>query len=296
MLSALGVILALLAPATTCADSLTAFSSDRIAVPSSVPAGTVVARDYFTPRQLCGMATCDVTNTIFYPKGSLIGMSNGPDIETRVAGLSTRILLDGQPVVSSTSMTVRNGMEVQLFRDTRTPRDGSLKPSIFNMYYIVNFRSGLVGDSTNIYLAAQTAFIAGTCKVPSQTIKLPDVTTTEFNGVGSRVRPTLFMLQINDCPAGFNRVGFQVSPVNGELAGVPGALPLLPHSTAKGVAIGLVDPAQDVPLTLNRSHPTPYDGRAGSYTIPLSAAYLQTESAVRGGTVNAGAHVLLDYL
>jgi major type 1 subunit fimbrin (pilin) len=295
LLSRLALPVALLVPVGASADSLTAFGNGKIAVPSDVPVGTVVARDYFTPRELCGMATCDVTHTIFYPKGSLTGMSSGPDIETRVAGLSTRILLDGKPAVSTTSTTVVNSLEVQLFRDARNPKDGSLKPSIFNMYYIVGYKSGLLGDSTSIYLAAQTAFIAGTCKVPSQTVTLPDVGASEFSGVGSKVRPTLFTLKLNDCPAGFNRIGFQVSPINGEMAGVPGALTLRSDSTAKGITIGLFDPVQNTPLTLNRSHPTPYSGHAGSYSIALSAAYLQTEQVIRGGTVKAGAYVLLDY-
>jgi type 1 fimbria pilin len=83
--------------------------------------------------------------------------------------------------------------------------------------------------------------------------------------------------------------------VNGEIAGVPGALPLLPGSTAKGVAIGLVDPAQNTPLVINRTLPTPYSGQAGSYSIPLIATYLQTDPTIGGGSVNAAANVLIDY-
>ena len=284
-----------LAPSGARAASITAFGSGHLAVPSTTPVGTVVSRDSYTPRDLCGSDTCEITSTIFYPRGSLLGMSDGPDIETRVAGLSTRILYDGVPATASTKTTVRNSIEIQLFRDSRTPKSGSLKPFLFNMYFIVNYKAGLLSEAASIYLAADTTFIAGTCMVPSQTVVLPTVSPANFNGIGSTAGTKPFMVQFRDCPAGFNKIGYQFVPVNGQVQGLPGTLALHPASTAAGVGIQLFNAQQSEYVPLGQSRPTPYNGQAGSYTLPFTASYVQTGPLVRSGLVRADAVILLDY-
>ncbi|EDT37488.1 fimbrial protein [Burkholderia ambifaria] len=285
----------MLAPSHARAATINAFGNQRIAVPSTTPVGTVVSRDYYTPRELCGSDTCEITSTIFYPKGSLLGASDGPDIETRVAGLSTRILYDGVPATASTRTTVHNRVEVQLFRDSRTPKNGSLKPFIFNMYFIVNYKAGLLSEPTSVYLAADTVFIAGTCMVPSQTVVLPSVSPANFNGIGSTAGTKPFMLQFLDCPAGFNKIGYQFMPLDGRIPGLPGTLALRPDSTASGVGIQLFNVQQAEYAPLGQSRPTPYNGQAGSYTLPFTASYVQTGPVIRSGSVRADAVVLLDY-
>ncbi|MGU3776538.1 fimbrial protein [Burkholderia metallica] len=276
-------------------EALYAFGSGRIAIPSNTAVGTVVARDYFTPTQLCGKATCDITFTYLYAKGSLLGSANGPEIETTVDGLSTRVLIDGVPLCSTTVMTLRRSVEVQLLRDARVPKNGTLKPSVLNSYFTIRYKSGLFGDSSSIYLAADAEYIAGTCSVQSKTVQLPGAKTTEFSGVGSTAHPTPFTLNLSNCPARFNKIGYQLNPLNGEVAGMPGVLAPRSDSTAKGIAIGLIDPATNQPLAFNVSRPTPYNGIAGSYSVPLIAAYQQTDAKIGGGSVNAAVTVLLDY-
>ncbi|WP_244099919.1 fimbrial protein [Burkholderia anthina] len=276
---------------------LYAFGESRIAMPLNVATGTVVGRHYFTPQQFCGKSTCDVTSSQLYNKGSILsGAPTGSDIETTVDGLSTRVLLDGVPMTETTRTTVRNGVEVQLFRDGRQAVNGSLKPSIFNMYFSVRYKSGLLGDSASIYLAANVNYIDGTCSVPSQTVTLPKASRQDFRGIGSGVGQRPFSLTLLNCPAGYNRVGYQISPLNGSAANVAGTLKLRPDASAKGIGIRISDANTHTPLQFDRSIDTPYTGKAAPLIdIPLLAEYVQTNAAVTGGLVQAGALVLLDY-
>lgn len=80
------------------------------------------------------------------------------------------------------------------------------------------------------------------------------------------------------------------------MSGIPGALKLRPDSTASGVGIKLSDAKTQLPLAFDRSIATPYNGSAApQIDIPLNAEYVQTGEKITGGTVKAGALVLLDY-
>ncbi|WP_230942227.1 fimbrial protein [Burkholderia stagnalis] len=274
----------------------TAFGAGRIAAPSNTATGAILARHYFTPKQICEKDVCEVTRARLYNKGSTFRPQPGPDVETTVDGLSARVLLDGVPMKSNTRQSVRNTVEVQLIRDSRAPKSGPLKPGIVNSYFDIDYKSGLLGETAYIYLEADVNFINGTCSVPNQTVNLPDTSTTSFRGVGSTTAGRAFSLRLTNCPAGYNRVGYQVSPLNGPVSGIPGALQLRPDSTASGVGIKLSDAKTQLPLAFDRSIATPYNGSAApQIDIPLNAEYVQTAEKITGGTVQAGALVLLDY-
>ncbi|CAN0625633.1 major type 1 subunit fimbrin (pilin) [Burkholderia multivorans] len=275
-----------------------AFGEASIAVPSNAPAGTVVARAYFTPQEFCGKETCDLTGAYLYIKGSPLRPASGPDLETNVSGLSTRLLVDGTPVTTGIAgTTLRGTAEVQLFRDSRTPKNGSLNSGVFNAYFQVRFKSGLLGDTAMVYLNAKATFINGTCSVSDQTVTLPSVPQNAFHGVGSSAGETAFQLRLNNCPAGYNRIGYQLSPIDGAVAGAPGTLKLRPDSGASGIGIRITDGANGQPLALSQSQTViGYDsGTGGSPSIPLNASYVQTDGAITGGSVNAGVQVMLDY-
>ncbi|WP_256979770.1 fimbrial protein [Burkholderia sp. AU16741] len=223
--------------------------------------------------------------------------SDGPDLETNVSGLSTRMLVDGNVAVSSTKTTLRNTLEVMLFRDSRQPQDGSLNSGMISAYYTIYYKSGLLGGSTPVFLAAKVSFINGTCSVPDQTVTLPPVQRRDFNGVGSTAGATEFQVRLNNCPAGYNRIGYQLAPLDDVVAGIPGGMQLRPDATAAGIGIHIADATTGQPLTLRKSHTvTGYNAATGgSPSIPLRASYLQTGGKIGGGSVHAAAQVLLDY-
>jgi len=279
------------------AASLYAFGQATVSSPSNATSGTIVARYYFTPQDVCGASTCQITGIPMYSKGSVWGGTSGPDLETNVSGLSTRILIDGEVAVSSTKGTLRNTVEVQLFRDSRQPRDGSLNSGSFNGYYLINYKSGILGQTSTVFLDAKVSFINGTCSIPDQTVTLPPVQRRAFNGVGSTAGATDFQVQLNNCPAGYNRIGYQLASLDGVVVGMPSGMPLRPDATATGVGIQIADAATGQPLALRKSHTVTNYNRAtgGSPSIPLRASYLQTGAKIGGGSVHAAAQVLLDY-
>ncbi|WP_230956994.1 fimbrial protein [Burkholderia stagnalis] len=280
-----------------CATFPTAFGEGRIAAPSNTATGAILARHYFTPQQICERDVCEVTRSSIYNKGSAWNTRAGPDVETTVDGLSARVLLDGVPMTSTTRQSVRSTIEVQLFRDSRTPKSGTLRPGVVNSYFTIFYKTGVITSSESyIYLSADVDFINGTCSVPNQTVNLSNASKTSFRGIGSTAGGRAFSLRLTNCPAGYNRVGYQVTPLNGPVSGIPGALKLRPDSTASGVGIKLSDAKTQLPLVFDRSLATPYNGSAAAQIdIPLNAEYVQTEEKITGGTVQAGALVLLDY-
>ncbi|WP_063896612.1 fimbrial protein [Burkholderia ubonensis] len=276
---------------------LYAFGQASISIPSNAVAGTIVARQYYSPQEFCGKDSCTISGVTLSEKGSIWSLASGPNLLTNVSGLSTRMLVDGTPVTSSLRTTVRHSVEVQLFRDSRAPQSGSLSPGIINSYYQITYKSGLFGDVAIVYLAADVSFINGTCSVPDQTVTLPPVQQSAFNGVGSTAGTVDFQLRLNNCPAGYNRIGYQLSPLDGAVAGSPGTLQLRPESTAAGVGIRIADGMTGNPLPLQQSITvTGYNkNTGGSPSIPLRASYIQTDATIKGGSVRAAAQVLLDY-
>ncbi|MDN7856102.1 fimbrial protein [Burkholderia cepacia] len=278
--------------------SLTAFGSGSVAVPSTTSHGAVLAREYITPQEFCGASTCEITGSSLANKGNIIwGWTKGPDLETNVSGVSTRMLIDGTPLTETSQVTLRNVAEVQLFRDSRAAKNGSLNSGSFSQYFNVRYKSGLLGDSTIVYLSASVNFINGTCSVPDQTVTLPSVQHHVFIGVGSTAGTTDFQLHLNNCPAGYNRIGYQLSPLDGVVAGVSGTLKLRPSATATGIGIRINDGVSNEAMTFQQSRAVVgyNSSTGGSPSIPLRASYVQTGQTVRGGSVSAAAQVLLDY-
>ncbi|VWD44053.1 fimbrial protein [Burkholderia lata] len=278
------------------AASLYAFGQATVSSPGNATPGTVVARHYFTPQDVCGASTCQITGIRMYSKGG-VWVSDGPDLETNVSGLSTRMLVDGNVAVSSTKATLRNTLEVTLFRDSRQPQDGSLNSGALSAYYSIEYKSGIFGASSPVFLAAKVSFINGTCSIPDQTVTLPPVQHHVFKGVGSTAAATDFQVQLNNCPAGYNRIGYQLAPLDDMVTGSPGGMQLRPDATASGIGIQIADAATGQPLPLSKSHTvTSYNpATGGSPSIRLRASYLQTGAKVGGGSVHAAAQVLLDY-
>ncbi|RQU37200.1 fimbrial protein [Burkholderia cenocepacia] len=296
MVAAAATLLLACAAFATDAVALNAFGQATLSSPGNATPGTVVARHYFTPQDVCGASTCQITSIAMYPKGS-VWASDGPDLETNVSGLSTRMIVDGNVAVSSTKTTLRNTLEIMLFRDSRPPQDGSLNSGLASAYYTIYYKSGLLGGSNPVNLAAKVSFINGTCSIPDQTVTLPPVQHREFNGVGSTAGATDFQVQLNNCPAGYNRIGYQLAPLDDVVAGTPGGMQLRPDATASGVGIHIADAATGQPLVLRKSHTVTNYNQAtgGSPSIRLRASYLQTGAKVGGGSVHAAAQVLLDY-
>lgn len=293
---------------------VTAFGS-TLNVPSTTAAGTVLSRHTIPKNQLCGaLAKCDVYAISLWPNGGG-AFAPGPDIATNVPGISARLLIGGQPATradygsAGMPITISSSLEVQLVRDSRPLEPGSLagqtggNPSYF--YICTSPRGtstsycGSSYDGLAIALAAKVKLVNGTCGTPTQSITLPGAAAAQFKGVGStgnNASTQSFNLRFENCPPGYTRIGYTLTPIGGASSTIPGALPLRGGSTAKGIAIRITD-ASGLPAAFDSSlRLGAYSSSTGgTYTLPMVAGYVQTEAVVTPGTVMGAMSVLVDY-
>lgn len=279
-----------MSPAAKAAD-VTAFGLE-LSIPKNMASGTILARHYITPQQACGESKCTVQYVTAYPNGGAI-TSSATVITTNVSGISTRLLINGRAYgTSQLGVEFTQPIEVQLLSDGRTNLGGSLAGSQYNPnYYTIGMRNSLY-----IYLKGTITPIDGTCSVPGQTVKLPKTMLNRLDRIGSTAGTQSFQIQINNCPKGYNRIGYTLDPVGGVIANSPGVLPLTGGSTASGIKIR-VENAQGAPATMENS--ITVDGynktAGGSFAIPMQASYIRTDVTATPGTVNGAMIVLLDY-
>ncbi|AZE49300.1 hypothetical protein C4K04_3629 [Pseudomonas chlororaphis] len=271
---------------------VTAFGQE-LSIPKNMASGTILARHYITPQQACGESKCIVQYVTAYPNGDTT-TSSATVITTNVSGISTRLLINGRAYGTGlVEVEFTQPIEVQLLSDGRTNLGGSLAGSQFNPSY---FTISMKKNTFYIYLKGTITPIDGTCSVPGQTVKLPKTMLNRLDRIGSTAGTQSFQIQINNCPKGYNRIGYTLDPVGGVIANSPGVLPLTGGSTASGINIR-VENAQGAPATMGTSVTVDGYNKAagGSFAIPMQASYIRTDVTATPGTVNGAMTVFLDY-
>ncbi|MFP3505734.1 fimbrial protein [Burkholderia sp. SIMBA_062] len=290
------MVLLALAAAGTATPSAWAFRyvfRGEVAVPKNAPTGTVLARAYITDIDAEEYLMTDIYNS-GWP------YTRDPTVPTTVSGVSARLLINGQAYENGRlpggAIKMTQPLEVQLLADGRTITGGSLdkKGSYFDIHFWNPVRDYRFHDL--VFMLGTVKPIDGTCSVPAQTVKLPNVSLNKFGGVGSTVGSQSFQIRINNCPRGYNRIGYTLSPRGGAIANAPGVLPLTTDSTASGVKIRVADD-KGVPAAFDTSIKVDDYSKTtgGSYAIPMQAAYIKTDATIKPGTVNGAMTVLLDY-
>lgn len=157
---------------------------------------------------------------------------------------------------------------------------------------------------------------SGTCDTPDVTVPLGSHHANEFSGVGSGTGWTDFAITLQNCPAfrGPGSLGANASQTNAigvvlttatSVIGAPSngtvALSTNPSGpTASGIGIQIAAAGTRTPLTIdgatiNSVINPPISSPAGaSYTIPLSARYIQT-GALKGGQANGSLYFTINY-
>ncbi|KVT47657.1 fimbrial protein, partial [Burkholderia ubonensis] len=209
----------------------------QLSIPKNTASGTVLARYYITPVQACGQSKCTVTEIYNYPNGK--GLGTGPTVTTNVSGVSTRLLINGQAYKTmmsplATPIEFTQPLEVQLLGDGRTNTGGPLVEVIESNTYYYWLIMKEPDRPLRIYLTGTITPIDDTCSVPAQTVTLPNASLNKFGNVGSTVGTQSFQIRINNCPKGYNRIGYTLDPRGGVIANAPGVLPLTAGSTASG--------------------------------------------------------------
>lgn len=268
----------------------------QISVPKDLASGTILARSFWTAYDYCGAKICVLQAVENYDNGT--SKVKGPMVTTNVSGVSARILLDGKEyeTTAGTVIAVTQSIEIQLIADGRPITGGTLGTDRAGYFHLVPKVLNQAKTSVRFTITGTITAIDGTCSVPAQTVKLPNAPLSKFGDVGSTLGTQSFQIRVDNCPKGYNRVGYTLDPRGGVIANAPGVLPLTDGSTASGVKIRLADD-KGVPAVFGTSIKIDAYNKAtgGSYAIPMQASYIKTDATVKPGTVNGAMTVLLDY-
>src|SRR5690606_16932028 len=125
---------------------------------------------------------------------------------------------------------------------------------------------------------------------------LATVPRDAFRGIGSTAATTPFSLAFNQCPAGYQSIGYSFAPTTQVLDAARGVVALAASSTATGVGLQLAQ-RDGTPVSFGRIYPlSDYDPqRVGNYAVPLQASLIQMSPTVTSGTVRSAVTFTLDY-
>ncbi|MDY4299021.1 fimbrial protein [Pseudomonas salmasensis] len=148
---------------------------------------------------------------------------------------------------------------------------------------------------------------AQSCATPDVAVNMGEHDLSTFSKNGSYSRTTNFDIKLNNCPAGINKVMYSLAPNpmapawNNEL----GIIELNKASTAKGIALQVMD-HNNQPIEFNKKYAfTNYSVAGGNFSIPLAARYFRTvrtggkgalDPGINAGTANTEISFVMSYL
>lgn len=275
-----------------------------LSLPKNTPANTVVARAYVTPQTLCGEASCRLTYFLPFTKWLVDGgwgNPTGPTVLTELKGLNMQVIVNGEPqtkMEGGSPVTFSSPIEIQLIRNNydsswfvNTTSTGQVA-----FWFFTKTMTGTEENKNYIKLKTSLTVIEGSCSVPSQTVELPSTRVGRLTGIGTTAGERSFQIQINNCPKGYNKILYRLTPEGGTIENAPGVLPLSADSTAKGVKIKVTDNAGAAAAFDTSTAVDDYNkDTGGSFSIPMRVSYVQTEANITPGTVNGAMSVLMEY-
>ncbi|AIL61189.1 fimbrial protein [Pseudomonas alkylphenolica] len=156
-------------------------------------------------------------------------------------------------------------------------------------------------------ISKSVSIVAQSCETPDIKVEMGQYDLGVFSDIGDTSKATAFNILLNNCPSGINKVMYSLAPNPTTPAwdAGQGIIELNKTSTAKGIALQILDGNQ-TPLELNKDHVfSDYTSTGGNFRIPLSARYYRTLPAssggkfdlgVRPGTANSEVSFVMSYL
>jgi type 1 fimbria pilin len=205
-------------------------------------------------------------------------------------GITTIVLCDfGDAYTGS----YHGDMKIQFYKT-----EENLAPGVFSSLRLGDFRM-YYGGAEYRYRPTITlkgsAVTTGTCDLNSTSVKvaMSKVFKSQFQGVGLPTKETTqkdFKIPL-DCTAG-TKVNIQIE--GDTINAAQGLLKLSEHKlSASGVGIQLL--YNNSPIKLSEFFNVGTAEITGTFNIPLSARYLQTENEIKPGIANGSATFILKY-
>ncbi|MBV4543980.1 fimbrial protein [Pseudomonas vlassakiae] len=134
------------------------------------------------------------------------------------------------------------------------------------------------------------AIILQSCETPNVAVDMGEHNLSVLSRNGNSTTPKAFNIKLNNCPSGIHKVSYSLSATSGAPAvdGALGIIELNKSSTAKGIALQLLD-SNLAPLQLDKTYFfNEYSTEGGSFSIPLNAKYIRTLPNGNAGQYDAG--------
>lgn len=165
-----------------------------------------------------------------------------------------------------------------------------------------------IGEVSGLAMATSgTTILPQSCETPDVRVEMGASDLSLFSEYGKHADPVRFNIKLNNCPKGINKISYNLVPTSSSpavSAGV-GIVELNKNSTAKGIALQLLDENQ-TPIELNKEYSfLGYSGAGGDFSIPLNAQFVRTlptgkrggfDPGMSPGTANADIWFIMNYL
>lgn len=186
----------------------------------------------------------------------------------------------------------------------RLVKIGSVSPGWLDMHNVVK-QIAIIdggwdwgGENTRRWFdpTGTTLEVAG-CITPDVTVNLGEHGPAAFQGVGSTTAPVNFTININSCPAGLSGVWYGFNYPSEAFRGdtAKGIINLDAASTAKGVAVQMLD-GNGNPVVFDQWFNLPgYNAAGGNYQLQMKARYIQRTATVTPGTANTYILLVMHY-
>jgi len=129
-------------------------------------------------------------------------------------------------------------------------------------------------------------FVPLSCRTPDVTVDMGTVRATDLKSVGASSTPVGFNVTADQCPTGLSSITYQFKAPDGVLDAAAGVIALSGDSTARGIALRLMNEA-GAALNFDTPYTIPVKTGTSSYQLPLKAAYYRTSQTIGSGTANA---------
>ncbi|WP_186201435.1 fimbrial protein [Burkholderia gladioli] len=150
-------------------------------------------------------------------------------------------------------------------------------------------------DHVSINIPA-VSFTSSSCSTSDVHVDMGSYKQSDFKGIGTTSREVPFSIKLANCPINIRSILIQYTPINAIAGAPPGVIGLSADSTASGIALQLKDGkgrALDYNTWLWQDEYK--QSLIGSLTIPLKAAYYQTETRVTPGSAIARVEFTVNY-
>ncbi|MCP6691386.1 fimbrial protein [Pseudomonas donghuensis] len=189
----------------------------------------------------------------------------------------------------------------------RIMKTGDITPGASIPAGVIGFWQAETLETLAMQIDKSSSIIPQSCETPDVKVEMGQFDLGVFYDIGDTSKATEFSIQLNNCPSGINKVMYSLvpNPTTPAWDAGQGIIELNKTSTAKGIALQILDGNQ-TPLELKKDHVfSDYTSTGGNFRIPLSARYYRTLPAssggeddlgVRPGTANSEVSFVMSYL